>query len=455
MCGEHLAETLRQLLGGGSSPRVRGTHRIRDQRHQPQRFIPACAGNTNLNVAETRQQYGSSPRVRGTRGCWGTRSQPPSVHPRVCGEHANLAHASSSSAGSSPRVRGTRSDALPDGAVERFIPACAGNTSAVARASTPSNGSSPRVRGTPSIVTLSGPPRTVHPRVCGEHRRRAQHQPPRHRFIPACAGNTHCHMPPCRTRPVHPRVCGEHSARPTSASVGGGSSPRVRGTRPSRSSNRRRRRFIPAYAGNTARGPRPPRWAAVHPRVCGEHVQVEAQIDVAAGSSPRVRGTRLRYRLSCRRGGFIPACAGNTRELDAALAAAERFIPACAGNTSIVTLSGPPSTVHPRVCGEHHLAASGTDTRGGSSPRVRGTRLAAARAPAGGRFIPACAGNTSRARRPRPPSPVHPRVCGEHRAAQGGADGVRRFIPACAGNTCGRPHPELAGPVHPRVCGEH
>ena len=32
-----------------------------------------------------------------------------------------------------------------------------------------------------------------------------------------------------------------------------------------------------------------------------------------------------------------------------------RFIPACAGNTKLYSFNRLPSTVHPRVCGEHIL----------------------------------------------------------------------------------------------------
>ena len=50
--------------------------------------------------------------------------------------------------------------------------------------------------------------------------------------------------------------------------------------------------------------------------------------------------------------------------------------------------------VHPRVCGEHDLPPPADNGLAGSSPRVRGTRVAASQAQGGVRFIPACAGNT-------------------------------------------------------------
>ena len=172
-----------------------------------------------------------------------------------------------------------------------------------------------------------------------------------------------------------------------------------------------------------------------------------------------------------------------------------RFIPACAGNTRRECACDPPSSVHPRVCGEHTISGANMSRFSGSSPRVRGTPTPGPRRPAGAGFIPACAGNTSRPRPQRGSEPVHPRVCGEHTSrilpvvnsagssprvrgtrscaavsasAVGSSPRVRgtrrrparrrrreRFIPACAGNTSRRSGARSRGSVHPRVCGEH
>ncbi len=110
------------------------------------------------------------------------------------------------------------------------------------------------------------------------------------------------------------------------------------------------------------------------------------------GSSPRVRGTGLCTCLNCLKIWFIPACAGNRAG-------------AIVGTTD--------GTVHPRVCGEQADQICDTGRQPGSSPRVRGTDIAAVSIKRLKRFIPACAGN----RPPRIPlglaTPVHPRVCGE------------------------------------------
>ena len=424
------------------------------QRRRCGRFIPACAGNS----------------VRGL----GSRRRIP-VHPRVCGELASTVGEAQQNAGSSPRVRGTPPRQRGADRHRRFIPACAGNSgaTATARAST-----------------------AVHPRVCGELPRRQPHLALGNRFIPACAGNSEDGTSATLGRTVHPRVCGELSYQPGAvetvdrfipACAGNssrqrianravdGSSPRVRGTRALAVGNVERQRFIPACAGNSPpRGCRQPQ-SPVHPRVCGELEIVAATDDPYRGSSPRVRGTpRLRGR-GVLRDRFIPACAGNSRAIRRSVSCLSgssprvrgtlarrradrtprRFIPACAGNSAVAeaealtdngssprvrgTRLGQGSRclavpVHPRVCGELQAAAHDHHLGNGSSPRVRGTLGQGALAIRGGRFIPACAGNSL--------------------AHLIGVPATARFIPACAGNSVGRKVAHAIAAVHPRVCGE-
>ena len=173
----------------------------------------------------------------------------------------------------------------------RFIPACAGNTPAQPVQSahwsvhprvcgehsglcvrmSHSSGSSPRVRGTP-----------LNRRWPAWHRR----------FIPACAGNTYPGFRRSGRDPVHPRVCGEHASPLPNRAIIFGSSPRVRGTRVGDDLPFVVGRFIPACAGNTPSPWCRPAPAPVHPRVCGEHTRLKCRSVMAAGSSPRVRGTR-------------------------------------------------------------------------------------------------------------------------------------------------------------------
>ena len=197
------------------------------------------------------------------------------------------------------------------------------------------------------------------------------------RFIPACAGNTPWQPPGEGYPPVHPRVCGEHRGGGAVAGQGAGSSPRVRGTLAALLAEFGIGRFIPACAGNTSClqfGITPP---PVHPRVCGEHTVRPPSRSMAIGSSPRVRGT-------------LTDGDGEAVRL--------RFIPACAGNTPRSSAMATNSAVHPRVCGEHKACAGLRETRTGSSPRVRGTLRHPAEDRRVGRFIPACAGNTTTGR---------------------------------------------------------
>ena len=208
------------------------------------------------------------------------------------------------------------------------------------------------------------------------------------------------------------------------------------------------------------------------------------------GGSPPPR----QWSMDCPGGGL--SCSGPCRPPPERAPPLSRFIPACAGNTRQMGARMWPGSVHPRVCGEHFVAAAGRGFAVGSSPRVRGTQPPRGRVDARYRFIPACAGNTAQSRFERR----------EHRGSSPRVRGTRsadpedcpdtRFIPACAGNTlsrslenarrvgssprvrgtrlragaapvCGRFIPACAGntaasasacpppPVHPRVCGEH
>ena len=172
----------------------------------------------------------------------------------------------------------------------------------------------------------------------------------------------------------------------------------MRGTRLEKPRQVRQRRFIPACAGNAQSRTARNRTPTVHPRVCGEHRPLIPVPSCFPGSSPRVRGTHAEKHGHRERVRFIPACAGNTR-------------------------SGPgepvPRPVHPRVCGEHRFHQYQSALSPGSSPRVRGTHGPAGRMLDGLRFIPACAGNTTRSSRHTGDTSVHPRVCGEHPTAPG------------------------------------
>ena len=110
VCGEQATSRSTILCTPGSSPRVRGTVRNPLMDTVELRFIPACAGNRQLQLVNPAT---------------------PAVHPRVCGEQS------------------------PFGGPIK-----------------PATGSSPHVRGTVSSSTGAGMVLPVHPRVCGEQSRR-------------------------------------------------------------------------------------------------------------------------------------------------------------------------------------------------------------------------------------------------------------------------------------------
>ena len=328
--GEHPVRVGQTALAVGSSPRARGTHPIKTRRLDPLRFIPASAGNTSAS---------SSTEIK------------PTVHPRERGEHISHLAVATASAGSSPRARGTLGNHGKIDSFRRFIPASAGNT-----------------------VSWDHPERqqSVHPRERGEHSQnrlihaeelgsspRARGTPAVHhpdnrrvRFIPASAGNT-CNDAGHDLRDaVHPRERGEHSEALGSANVQAGSSPRARGTREVGRADEGLRRFIPASAGNTARPDGVISLFSVHPRERGEHAAVDHSDDLGSGSSPRARGTPLKFAL---------------------LTAILRFIPASAGNTLPAFRRSGSGPVHPRERGEHPSWKRASTTGSGSSPRARGT----------------------------------------------------------------------------------
>src|SRR5690606_11770657 len=94
-----------------------------------------------------------------------------------------------------------------------------------------------------------------------------------------------------------------------------GSSPHTRGTQADRSAWRNGARFIPAYAGNTAQPRVQSHAISVHPRIRGEHWNMSDTSRSLAGSSPHTRGTRFGGRVNVARRRFIPAYAGNTARI--------------------------------------------------------------------------------------------------------------------------------------------
>ncbi len=166
VCGDQQTDAYNALLNDGSSPRVRGPDLGEVFSRFSLRFIPACAG-TSRNACpypappavhprvcgdQGQEQkpscwvFGSSPRVRGpvkrrenptsnTRfipACAGTSDWGGApvcqcaVHPRVCGDQGSQDRLPFGRFGSSPRVRGPARRTKAHASCKRFIPACAG-----------------------------------------------------------------------------------------------------------------------------------------------------------------------------------------------------------------------------------------------------------------------------------------------------------------------------------------
>ena len=151
---------------------------------------------------------------------------------------------------------------------------------------------------------------------------------------------------------AHPRSRGEHAASTIEQAQARGSSPLARGTYHRHAVHSRRRRLIPARAGNMSRASAARVFMAAHPRSRGEHRRHLSSAHGCRGSSPLARGTLLQL--------------GSGDET-------VRLIPARAGNISskISCMSSGPA--HPRSRGEHKKSQVVLSQEFGSSPLARGT----------------------------------------------------------------------------------
>ena len=104
------------------------------------------------------------------------------------------------------------------------------------------------------------------------------------------------------------------------------------------------------------------------------------------------------------------------------------LIPACAGKTKAIGVPYVWGGAHPRVCGENSQQSGANRRQRGSSPRVRGKpTLIVTRSNQVG-LIPACAGKTRNLRSATSCQQAHPRVCGENVAN-------KRTAPMCSGSS--------------------
>ena len=169
--------------------------------------------------------------------------------------------------------------------------------------------------------------------------------------IPARAGTTAAYITKHHDTRGHPRSCGDHSIIPFLSGERLGSSPLVRGPRLKSDVKKPDFGVIPARAGTTSRPLRRQPEPRGHPRSCGDHENRTKELLGNRGSSPLVRGPHDGKVIGLGNAGVIPARAGTTRR-----------------NNRPEHRGGG----HPRSCGDHGCTQDAPQPTTGSSPLVRG-----------------------------------------------------------------------------------
>ena len=289
--GEHHCPGWMFTTSVGSSPLTRGTHHLPVMGVLGLGIIPAYAGNTSDSIPA------------------GELSRD---HPRLRGEHSLRRGTYPHHRGSSPLTRGTPYHHAGSCEGLRIIPAYAGNTPAV-RGRRRWTRDHPRLRGEHSILKNAISTSTGSSPLTRGTRQHSGDRLELAGIIPAYAGNT---PPPCPICPIiwdHPRLRGEHSGKIGASSLQIGSSPLTRGTPARPADHPHEFGIIPAYAGNTTLLAAHIQISGDHPRLRGEHSWSISASTCCLGSSPLTRGTLAFIRQSQHRLGIIPAYAGNTR----------------------------------------------------------------------------------------------------------------------------------------------
>ena len=192
-------------------------------------------------------------------------------------------------------------------------------------------------------------------------------------IIPACAGSTFVIVYPPRFSRDHPRMCGEHLWMQASTGATSGSSPHVRGALWPRVSGRASIGIIPACAGSTRPNLDCPRLWGDHPRMYGEHDNQQPDAYRPVGSSPHVRGAPCCLVRTTPSWGSSPHVRG-APVVHGLLDGLGGIIPACAGSTTPPAQDRHATRDHPRMCGEHIQRVLRRIAEQGSSPHVRGAR---------------------------------------------------------------------------------
>ncbi len=190
---------------------------------------------------------------------------------------------------------------------------------------------------------------------------------------------------------VDPRACGGACGVAGRLATRLGRSPRVRGSLDGSYEGKPEYRSIPARAGEPSPSRVTEPGTTVDPRACGGAADFITHCRKMPGRSPRVRGSRLRGRLSGGALGSIPARAGEPVRRQRELRSLE---------------------VDPRACGGAAKPTAGVLAEAGRSPRVRGSLDAISLDRPRMWSIPARAGEPGSAPSIAPIGEVDPRACG-------------------------------------------
>ena len=231
------------------------------------------------------------------------------------------------------------------------------------------------------------------------------------RIIPACAGQTGLCLSRSHRRSDHPRLCGANTRACPARFPRSGSSPLVRGKPRTRCWSLTISRIIPACAGQTDDVQPVAAEAADHPRLCGANLLLDEFKGGIPGSSPLCGANRSISRCTYQSAGSSPLVRSK-HPAHVGHGEITRIIPACAGQTPQRSGMRRSHPDHPRLCGANPLLSPPCACMTGSSPLVRGKRLFDRLVVHVLRIIPACAGQTRLMILLIPGSPDHPRLCG-------------------------------------------
>ncbi len=252
----------------------------------------------------------------------------------------------------------------------------------------------------------------VHPHACGEVNRRYEEGDQRRGSSPRVWGSR-LSFGSAQVRPgfiptrvgksitsrncryfgtVHPHACGEVLVFGSIVDAPFGLSPRVWGSPPYSGDDSPTERFIPTRVGKSFTHPPPGLLCSVHPHACGEVTNLISRSGCCCGSSPRVWGSRTRWRCACRW---------------------QRFIPTRVGKSPPATSPPAAPAVHPHACGEVLFSSHRGKVTVGSSPRVWGSPYAPIPGHNKARFIPTRVGKSDQMEENQANYAVHPHACGE------------------------------------------